>query len=338
MLLSGVQEPNISFCPKHYVCLKTSEKPLIDGNLNKPFWEKALWSEEFVDIEGDLKPKPAQKTRFKMLWDDEYLYFGAQLEEDKIWANLTERDCVIFHDNDFEIFIDPDGDTHNYYEFEMNALNTIWDLLLTKPYRDSGRPVNSFDIRGIRTAVHINGELNDPSANNISWSVEVFMPWTVLKECAKETRAPKPNEYWRVNFSRVEWRTEIKDGKYVKCINPETGRPFPEDNWVWSPTGLINIHYPELWGFVLFSEEPTEFTMNPDELIKWELRKLYYRQRNYFASHGCYCTNFEELKGEDNFSIKPIIETTSSLFQMSAKACDGAGKICIREDGYTWKE
>jgi hypothetical protein len=338
MGFSGVQEPYINFSPRHYVCLRACERPLIDGRLDKLFWEKAPWSEEFVDIEGDIKPRPSKRTRFKILWDDEYLYFGAELEEDKIWATLTERDCVIFQDNDFEIFIDPDGDTHNYYEFEMNALNTIWDLFLTKPYRDNGRPVNSWDIRGIKTAVHINGELNNPSVENKSWSVEVAMPWSVLKECALEGRAPKLGEYWRVNFSRVQWRTEIKDGKHVKCINPDTGKPYPEDNWVWSPTGVINMHYPELWGYVLFAEEPTEFKMSPDEVIKWELRKLYYRQRNYYAQHGSYCKSFEELKGEDSFSITPSIETTSSLFQINAPSHDGNSIICIKEDGNTWRE
>ena len=41
---------------------------------------------------------------------------GALLEEPKPWASLTLHDSVIFKDNDFEIFIDPDGDNHNYYE------------------------------------------------------------------------------------------------------------------------------------------------------------------------------------------------------------------------------
>ena len=40
---------------------------------------------------------------------------------DKIaFGNSTK---VIFHDNDFEIFLDADGSNHNYKEFEMNALN-----------------------------------------------------------------------------------------------------------------------------------------------------------------------------------------------------------------------
>ena len=38
-----------------------------------------------------MKPRPAKRTRVKMLWDDEYLYIGAELEEDQIWAEVIER-------------------------------------------------------------------------------------------------------------------------------------------------------------------------------------------------------------------------------------------------------
>lgn len=34
-----------------------------------------------------------------------------------------------------QVFIDPDGDNHLYYEIEINALGTAWDLLLPRPYR-----------------------------------------------------------------------------------------------------------------------------------------------------------------------------------------------------------
>ncbi|MDZ4938493.1 carbohydrate-binding family 9-like protein, partial [Clostridium perfringens] len=139
-------------------------------------------------------------------------YFAAELIEDQIWATLTERDSVIFYDNDFEIFIDPDGDSHQYYEFEINALNTVWDLLLVKPYRDGGPPVNGWDISGLKTAVFIDGELSRPGADNRKWRVAVAIPWTSLKECAEGGRRPAPGEFGRVNFSRGEWQTEVQDG------------------------------------------------------------------------------------------------------------------------------
>jgi hypothetical protein len=50
-----------------------------------------------------------------------------------------------------------------------------------------------------------------------------------------------------VDFSRVEWHIEIKDDRYQKVA----GRK--EDNWVWSPTGIIDMHRPENWGYVQFT-------------------------------------------------------------------------------------
>ena len=335
---SGVPEPKITFRPRSYVCQRAQGRLDLDGRLAKPFWDQACWSEDFVDIEGDLKPRPAKRTGVKMLWDDEYLYIGAELEEDQIWAELTERDSVIFYDNDFEVFIDPDGDTHNYYELEMNARNTVWDLLLPKPYRDGGPAINGWDIKGLKTAVSIYGRLNDPDADNRGWTLEIAMPWAALNECARGGQAPKAGDTWRINFSRVEWTVEVRDGQYVKVRDPATGRPLPEDNWVWSPQGIVNMHYPELWGYLHFSDGPAEFTIPADEMIKWELRRLYYRQRNYYERHGQFCPDFGELRGSDSWTIEPKIEVTRSLFQATVNSTDGRSAISIREDGCIWEE
>ena len=74
-----------------------------------------------------------------MLWDDKYLYIGAEMEEPHVWATLTKHDSVIFHDNDFELFVDPDGDNHNTTEFEMNALNTAGTCSWPSPTRTAAR-------------------------------------------------------------------------------------------------------------------------------------------------------------------------------------------------------
>ncbi len=355
MNLGGVKEPAIAFAPRSYVCRRASGAPKLDGRLDKPFWAEAPWTEEFVDIEGELKPHPHKKTRVKMLWDDDYFYFGAQLEEDEIWATLTERESVIFHDNDFEIFIDPDGDSHQYYEFEINALNTVWDLLLVTPYRDGGPPINGWDIRGLQTAVHIDGTLNDPRADNRSWSVEVAMPWTILRECAEGQRPPRAGDYWRVNFSRVQWQVDVENGAYRKRLDPSTGRPYPEDNWVWSPQGVINMHYPEMWGFVRFEgDEGAEaagtnetLAIPADESVKWRLRQLYYRQRNLYERTGSFASELQPLLeegadrelaawGESENGM--TIEATRNSFRISAQASGAEGRYWIREDGKLWKE
>ncbi len=119
--------------PKQYLCHKADGPVAVDGDISDAAWAAAPWTDDFVDIQGDALPRPRFRTRAKMLWDDTYFYVAAELSEPHVWGTITKHDAVIFQDNDFEVFIDPDGDNHEYYEFEMNALNTGWDLFLGKP-------------------------------------------------------------------------------------------------------------------------------------------------------------------------------------------------------------
>ena len=121
--------------PKGYVCQKTPRPPRLDGVLLGA-WERAPWTDDFVDIANDVKPR--FRTRAKMLWDETALYLGAEVREPHVWGTITQRDAVIFHDNDFEVFLDPDGDHVDYLELEVNALGTPWDLRLPYPYRAGG--------------------------------------------------------------------------------------------------------------------------------------------------------------------------------------------------------
>lgn len=331
-----IPAPIIDFNPPVYACRYTTKPFVLDGNIEKDFWADIPYTDEFQDIEGPTLPTPRFGTRAKIAWDDNNIYFSAKLMGNEIWAYYaTQRDDVIFQDNDFEIFIDPDSDTQQYYEFEMNALNTMWDLLLTKAYRDGGKAVNAFDIKGIATAVHIEGELNNPSADNCWWSVEVVMPFTTLVECAENNKKPTCGDYWRVNFSRVQWKVDIIDGKYVKRTNPETGRPLPEDNWVWAPTGVINIHYPEQWGFVFFADENgnVDCTIPQNEYRKWELRKIYYLQKMYLEDHGHYASTLEELGAAPSLPV--TLETTSRTFVLTCRNAADDGDIYLLSDGKT---
>lgn len=222
----------------------------IDGDLDKPAWSAAPWTDDFVDIEGHLKPLPRLRTRAKMLWDDQCFYIAATMVEPHLWATLTQRDSVIFHDNDFEVFLNPTCDTLNYYELEINALNTVWDLFLAKPYRAGGQADNGWDIAGLRTAIRLRGTLNDPRDTDEGWDVEIAMPWSAFDRHPppRGGRPPRVGDVWKINFSRVEWDLEVVDGQYRKIPNR------PEHNWVWSPMGLIDMHLPDRWGEVEFVE------------------------------------------------------------------------------------
>ena len=141
-------KPHWDLYPRTYIAHKTSF-PLIDhmdGDLNKDVWSDVPWSEYFDDIRGevdapdDYRPKCGELTRFKAIWDDTHLYIGAILHSDfETQAHFTERNSPIYQkDSDFEVFVDPLGTCHYYKELEVNAINTVWNLMLDRPYADGG--------------------------------------------------------------------------------------------------------------------------------------------------------------------------------------------------------
>ena len=303
----AVPRPAIDWAPRTYIAPRAAGALAVDGMLSESDWAVAPWTEDFVDIEGPARPEPHLRTRAKVLWDDRALWIGAELEEPHVWGTLTERDAVIYQDDDFEVFIDPDGDTHAYYELEINALGTEWDLLLVRPYRDGGPAIHAWDIPGLRTAVHVSGTLNEPADRDVGWSVEIAIPWSALSEATDVPVPPRPGDRWRVNFSRVDWPVEVRDERTVKRTDPSTGEAIPERNWVWSPQGIIAMHYPEMWGFLEFSDAagPADARSDgaydsdppnrPEERAGWLLRRAYYAQHEYRSQTGRWAEDASDL-------------------------------------------
>jgi hypothetical protein len=318
--------------PLGYVAYKTPTPMTVDGLLDEQAWREAPWTSDFVDIEGSLKPAPRFRTRAKMAWDDTYLYIGADIDEPQVWATLRQRDTVIFHDNDFEVFIDPNADNHEYYEFEMNALNTVWDLFLPKPYRDGGSAHTEWNIDGLKTGVHVRGTLNNPADTDSGWTVEIAMPWKALGQYAHKPAPPEDGDQWRINFSRVEWKVNVVGGSYVKV----EGRP--EDNWVWSPQWVINMHEPELWGFVQFSTGmPGSATFRPDPT--WTARialfTVYKAEKAFRKSRDRYKSSLEELGIRSLPGDIPVTVTLTPEGYV-ATATSGSAVVHEQQDSRCW--
>ncbi|MEG2319688.1 MAG: carbohydrate-binding family 9-like protein, partial [Mucinivorans sp.] len=320
--------PYFDFEPLHYVCFKAPQKVVLDGDIDGAEWAKVPWTEPFRDIQGSRRAvEPAYPTRAKMMWDNEYLYFAAEMVEPHIWATMTRRDDVIYYDNDIEIFIDPDADGHHYYEFEFNAFGTEWDLLLTQPYTRSGTFFTGWDLKGMRTAVKHYGTINDPSDTDQRWTIEVALPIHSLLETIYFKRKIEDGEQWRINFSRVEWMAvEVIDGKYVKKKGKEGFGS--EDNWVWSPTGVIDMHYPEFWGFLQFSnviagQGCDNFVVHPYDKTKRQLRHLAARAEEFRRQKGSMPTSIDELRPQEIAVSGAIYYPCGNGYKLSLAGEDG---------------
>lgn len=311
--------------PRSYDCFRTEGKMRIDGRLDEAAWRRAVPTAPFVDIRGEGYPEPVKKTSVRMLWDDRNLYIGAELEEDDIVARLTQRDTIIYHDNDFEVFIDPDGDGQHYFEIENNARGVVFDLMLDKPYRSGGSFFIPWNCEGLQLAVHCDGTLNKSKDKDRRWFVEMAIPFAALK---RDFNDPRDYKVWRINFSRVQW---LHQGQ-------------PEENWVWSPTGRVDMHMPDRWGFLRFVDAPVGARIAPEPMtldrgaykLLWA---MFYAQLDNKAAKNNYLRTVDDflLTDAERAALPEggelAVEATSNAFLLSVTLPARGERYTLDENG-----
>lgn len=255
-----------------YKACRVEMPPVIDGKLDEACWQRAPRSPRFADLVSGQRA--VHDTRTAVLWDDESLYVGYWIEEPLVRASLTERDSLIYEDNDVELFV---AGQDSYYEFEINALGTIYEVFFiwdeayerggysrrvefrrgaagVRPFPGVGFQSHprggrtgfwNWDFPGLRCAVHVDGTLNDDSDRDRGWTVEIALPWRGFEALALgDGRAlpPRNGDVWRMDFSRFNT---------YKAAPPDSD----SGGWAWSPHGVWDSHVPELFVQVEFLTE-----------------------------------------------------------------------------------
>lgn len=324
--------------PKHYIVTRCNEQIAIDGVANESCWQSALFSDSFIDIEGIKTPK--YNTKVKMLWDDNYLYVYSQMEEPHIWGNLKQRDIVIYYNNDFEVFIDPSMTAKSYVEIEINALGTVWDLLLDKPYRVGGKAINHWNLDELKSAVKIYGSLNNHTDIDSLWCVEMAIPIKPLIELRdRHNTLPVEGEQWRINFSRVEWDYDIINGSYQR--KKENGKFLKEYNWVWSNQKTINMHEPEKWGIIQFTNELSSENIKfieDEHMLTKQIAYALFRQTNFGSLRELLQQNVGYIQKfkvtfSDKESLYATFYKTNFGFEFKIKTTQSDKTFIINEKG-----
>lgn len=226
--------------PPTYSCPAAGSPIVVDGKLDEPAWAQAAWTDNFADIRGSDQAAPPLRTRAKLLWDDRCLYLAAELEENDIRGEMRDHDAPLWRENAFELFLDPDDDGRNYLELEINARGTVLDLVMTMPYKQKGRARMGWQVEGLKSAVQVDGTLNDPSDRDRKWMIELAIPWGAIKELAPDSVPPPPNARLRMNMARMQYE------RGAEQVQAST----------WSPHGEVNMHMPPRWGYLVL--KPSE--------------------------------------------------------------------------------
>src|SRR6476646_4165546 len=108
-----------------YECRWTDDPITIDGKADESAWAHAQTIDRFRRAwEHEHERPPQTKTSVKFLWDREYIYLFADMEDVDILAKITEHDGMVWTDDAFEVFYKPSKDKPGYYETNFNPLNT----------------------------------------------------------------------------------------------------------------------------------------------------------------------------------------------------------------------
>ena len=261
--------------------LRTLTAPDLGGRLDGPPWDGARWSGRLVDM---VTGAPAvYDTRVACLWDEAALYVGIRSEEPHLRARLTERDSLIWYDNDVELFI---AGEDAYWELQVNQLGTVYEVLhvwadATRPggtwhsdaydprLRDArgfvgnGDPDHwdwdglhprghrwsflDWDLPGLRTGVSVEGTVGDDRDVDEGWDAVIAVPWVGL---AQVMTGPLAGTTWAP-----------RAGTELRCCFARfesfemNGWPVrPATGWTLNRHGRYDIHVPEAFPIVTLSD------------------------------------------------------------------------------------
>lgn len=246
--------------PRQYVIYRRSGPIVVDGHITEKAWQDAAWTEPFEDAQSPYCPLPWKMTRAKITYDDDAIYFAAQLQEENVWGHITKRDTISYWDNDFEIFIDPTADAVNYFEYEMTPLNQMFDMWHEGDNHRNALADGTYNAPNMRHAVQVQGTLNYHHDIDDGWTVEVMIPYADMTGWNPQmTVPPRRGDLWRLNFSRVQFMHV-----YTQLF-PYLLPYSPVEDWVWAATLNGDLHIPEMWAKGVFSNL-TAGTVLDDEL------------------------------------------------------------------------
>lgn len=191
---------------------RTAEPLTIDGRAGEPQWNAAQLIDRFtLPWLGDQERPAKTATRARLLWDDDYLYFLAAMEDRDLFADVTEHDGEIWNNDVFELFFKPSVDRPEYYEFEINAAGAVLDMLV--PHQDG----NLADVIGeslrrdefhVEAKVVTRGTLDKRDDRDSGWSVEGRIPWS---DFAATGGRPAAGDEWRFALCRYDYTGEAGD-------------------------------------------------------------------------------------------------------------------------------
>ena len=218
-----------------YKAHKIDREINIGNAWDDPIWKTAEPTKWYKVLTED---EPVSRTEAGILWSDNYIYVTYKAYDRDIFAVNTERNSATCDDDVLEFFFSPDPESGWYYNFEINALNTVYDACQPKPhFAGGGHRWKLWDSEGLKSAVYIKGKINDPSVEDEYWMLQIAVPFSDLKLKDGKSK-PEIGDKWTFMLSRYDYSVYLPgEGVELSATNV-----LPE----------VAFHVPHIWNYLEF--------------------------------------------------------------------------------------
>ena len=174
---------------------KTSEKIILDGELNESIWEIADVAENFSMILPQDDRKATQFSEVRMAYDDKNIYLAVIFFNNTIKGDYVvesyKRDFSFGKNDNFLVAIDPFNNMTTGFAFGLNAYGAQWDGTMY-----DGRSVDlNWDTKWY----------SEVAFDEKKWTAEIAIPF-------KSIRYNYNLEQWGISFSRLDLKASEKSG------------------------------------------------------------------------------------------------------------------------------
>lgn len=170
--------------------IQNESPPTIDGMLDEPAWSVVEWENDFIENRPDENTAPSNQTRYKVTYDQKFLYLGFQCydtEPAKIVKRLSRRDT--FDGDWIGVFIDSYHDKRTAFGFIVSAAGVKSDVFESNNGNNEDESWNPIWY----TKTNIDSE---------GWTAEMKIPLSQLKFGNSE------EQVWGFEVMRRHFREE----------------------------------------------------------------------------------------------------------------------------------
>ena len=219
--------------PLVYGVNRLSEAIQIDGNWDKPAWEKI--KPLIINQHMGEEPEHRPKVEAKLAWDDSSLYVIYRVEDQYVRAVAEKYQDSVCRDSCAEFFFTPGSDLGlSYFNIEINCGGTM--LFWWHAEGKEGVPVTAEDADKFEIAHSMPTIVEPEIAEPTVWTLEYRIPFEVVEKYCPDATGPASGAAWKANL--------------YKCGDATSHPHWLTWSYVGNPTP--RFHMPEYFGTLKF--------------------------------------------------------------------------------------